>query len=170
MLSSSVFQSHFSHSFYRSKVQCLRNTVVIMTSNLGSDLIQERFGELDYAHMKELVLGVVSHNFRPEFINRIDDIVVFKRLTKDNIKAIAALAMANIEKRLTDRGIKLKLTPQADQWIIDNGYDEVYGARPLKRLLKKELENKLAYALLADTIHDNSEVTVDVGSDGLEVK
>ena len=91
------------------------------------------------------------------------------RLTKENIKAIAALALANIEKRLVDRGIKLKLTPQADQWIVDNGYDEVYGARPLKRLLKKELENKLAYALLSDTIHDNSEVTVDVGKDGLEV-
>ena len=80
------------------------------------------------------------------------------------------MALANIEKRLVDRGIKLKLTPQADQWIVDNGYDEVYGARPLKRLLKKELENKLAYALLSDTIHDNSEVTVDVGKDGLEVK
>ncbi len=105
--------------------------------------------------------------FRPEFINRIDDIVVFKRLTKDNIKAIAALAMANIEKRLADRGIKLQLTPAADAWIVEHGYDEVYGARPLKRLLKKELENKLAYALLADEIHDNSTVKVDVGTDGL---
>ena len=84
------------------------------------------------------------------------------------IPGIAAIALANIEKRLADRGIKLQLTPEADAWIVDNGYDEVYGARPLKRLLKRELENKLAYALLADEIHDNSTVKVGVGTDGLE--
>ena len=142
-----------------------KNTIIIMTSNLGAAYLINP--NLTPAQQQEKVLEALREAFRPEFINRIDDIVVFKRLTKDNIKAIAALAMANIEKRLADRGIKLQLTPAADAWIVEHGYDEVYGARPLKRLLKKELENKLAYALLADEIHDNSTVKVDVGTDGL---
>lgn len=143
-----------------------KNTIIIMTSNLGAAYLTDT--SLLAEEQKEKVLETLRQTFRPEFINRIDDIVVFKRLTKDNIRAIAAIALANIEKRLADRGIKLQLTPEADAWIVDNGYDEVYGARPLKRLLKRELENKLAYALLADEIHDNSTVKVGVGTDGLE--
>ena len=143
-----------------------KNTIIIMTSNLGAAYLTDT--SLPAEEQKEKVLETLRQTFRPEFINRIDDIVVFKRLTKDNIRAIAAIALANIEKRLADRGIKLQLTPEADAWIVDNGYDEVYGARPLKRLLKRELENKLAYALLADEIHDNSTVKVGVGTDGLE--
>ena len=143
-----------------------KNTIIIMTSNLGAAYLTDT--SLPVEEQKEKVLETLRQTFRPEFINRIDDIVVFKRLTKDNIRAIAAIALANIEKRLADRGIKLQLTPEADAWIVDNGYDEVYGARPLKRLLKRELENKLAYALLADEIHDNSTVKVGVGADGLE--
>lgn len=143
-----------------------KNTIIIMTSNLGAAYLTDT--SLPAEEQKEKVLETLRQTFRPEFINRIDDIVVFKRLTKDNIRAIAAIALANIEKRLADRGIKLQLTPEADAWIVDNGYDEVYGARPLKRLLKRELENKLAYALLADEIHDNSTVKVGIGTDGLE--
>lgn len=143
-----------------------KNTIIIMTSNLGAAYLTDT--SLPAEEQKEKVLETLRQTFRPEFINRIDDIVVFKRLTKDNIRAIADIALANIEKRLADRGIKLQLTPEADAWIVDNGYDEVYGARPLKRLLKRELENKLAYALLADEIHDNSTVKVGVGTDGLE--
>ena len=142
-----------------------KNTIIIMTSNLGAEYLVNQ--NLSPEQQKEKVLESLRAAFRPEFINRIDDIVVFKRLTKENIKEIAALAMANIEKRLADRGIKLNLTPEAGAWIVEHGYDEVYGARPLKRLLKKELENKLAYALLADEIHDNSTVKVDAGEDGL---
>lgn len=90
-----------------------RNTVVIMTSNLGSDLIQERFGELDYAHMKELVLGVVSHNFRPEFINRIDEVVVFHPLGEQHIASIAQIQLKRLYKRLEERGYEIHISDEA---------------------------------------------------------
>src|SRR5699024_11543830 len=92
-----------------------RNTVVIMTSNLGSDLIQERFGELDYAHMKELVLGVVSHNFRPEFINRIDEVVVFHPLGEQHIASIAQIQLKRLYKRLEERGYEIHISDEADR-------------------------------------------------------
>ncbi len=143
-----------------------KNTIIIMTSNLGAEYLVNQ--NLTLEQQDEKVLETLKQAFRPEFINRIDDIVIFKRLTKESIRAIAALALANIERRLKDRGIALKLTPEAEEWIVNNGYDEIYGARPLKRLLKKELENKLAYALLSDAVRDNSVVNVGVGKDGLE--
>ncbi len=142
-----------------------KNTIIIMTSNLGAEYLINQ--SLTPAEQTEKVLETLRQAFRPEFINRIDDIIVFKRLTKENIRAITALAMANIEKRLKDRGITLELTPEAIDWIVNNGYDEVYGARPLKRLLKRELENKLAYALLAGDIGDNAKVKVKVTDNGL---
>lgn len=142
-----------------------KNTIIIMTSNLGAEYLVDQ--SLSFNEQSEKVLQTLKQHFRPEFINRIDDIVVFKRLSKDNISQIAELTLNNIEKRLADRGISLELTQKAKDWVVENGYDEVYGARPLKRLLKKELENKLAYALLEGSITDNSKVTVDVGKDGL---
>ena len=142
-----------------------KNTIIIMTSNLGAEYLIDK--NLSEKEQTERVLNTLKQAFRPEFINRIDDIVVFKRLTKDNIKAIADLALENIEKRLKDRNIALKLSPKALKWVVENGYDEVYGARPLKRLLKKELENKLAYALLSGEIKDNSIVNIDASESGL---
>ncbi len=145
-----------------------KNTIIIMTSNLGAQYLINK--SLSAAEQEQKVMETLKQAFRPEFINRIDDIIMFNRLSKDNIKAIAALALANIEKRLQDRCITLELTPEANEWIVENGYDEIYGARPLKRLLKRELENKLAYALLADDICDNAVVHVSVGQDGLQFK
>lgn len=145
-----------------------KNTIIIMTSNLGAEYLIDK--ALTPEEQQQKVLEALRRAFRPEFINRIDDIVIFKRLSKENIQEIAALALANIERRLTDRGIHLKMTPEAMAWIVDNGYDEIYGARPLKRLLKKELENKLAYALLSDTIHDNNDVEVIKSETGLDFK
>ena len=142
-----------------------KNTIIIMTSNLGAEYLVDQ--SLSFNEQSEKVLQTLKQHFRPEFINRIDDIVVFKRLSKDNISQIAELTLNNIEKRLADRGISLELTQKAKDWVVENGYDEVYGARPLKRLLKKELENKLAYALLEGSIADNAKVKVDVGKDGL---
>ena len=144
-----------------------KNTIIIMTSNLGAEYLVNQ--SLSEKEQTEKVLAVLKQSFKPEFINRIDDIVVFKRLTKDNIKAIADLALKNIENRLADRNITLKLTDKALQWVVDNGYDEIYGARPLKRLLKKELENKLAYVLLEGKIKDGDTVNVDVNEDGLVI-
>lgn len=136
-----------------------------MTSNLGAQYLID--SSLTPTEQTEKVMETLRQSFRPEFINRIDDIIVFNRLTKENIRAITALALANIEKRLKDRGITLELTPEATEWIVNNGYDEVYGARPLKRLLKRELENKLAYALLAGDVCDNTKVKVKAKDDGL---
>ena len=142
-----------------------KNTIIIMTSNLGAEYLVDE--SLSAEMQTEKVLETLKQSFRPEFINRIDDIVVFKRLTKENIRAIAKLALSNIENRLKERHITLKLTADAENWIVENGYDEIYGARPLKRLLKKELENKLAYALLEGHIKDDAAITVGVDENGL---
>ena len=136
-----------------------------MTSNLGAEYLIDN--KLDEKQQEEKVLAALKQAFRPEFINRIDDIVVFRKLTKDNIREIAALAINNIGNRLKDRNISLKLTPNAMSWVVENGYDNIYGARPLKRLLKRELENKLAYALLAGDVDDNTEIKVDGSPEGL---
>ncbi|MEA7585859.1 AAA family ATPase, partial [Salmonella enterica subsp. enterica serovar Anatum] len=114
-----------------------RNTVVIMTSNLGSDLIQERFGELDYGRMKEMVLGVVSQNFRPEFINRIDEVVVFHPLGEQHIASIAQIQLQRLYKRLEERGYEIHISDEALKLLSANGYDPVYGARPLKRAIQQ---------------------------------
>ncbi len=142
-----------------------KNTIIIMTSNLGAGYLID--SSLTPVEQTEKVMETLRQSFRPEFINRIDDIIVFNRLTKENIRLITALALENIEKRLKDRGITLELTPEATDWIVDNGYDEVYGARPLKRLLKRELENKLAYALLSGEVCDNAKVKVKATENGL---
>lgn len=109
-----------------------RNTVVIMTSNLGSDLIQERFGELDYGRMKEMVLGVVSQNFRPEFINRIDEVVVFHPLGEQHIASIAQIQLQRLYKRLEERGYEIHISDEALKLLSANGYDPVYGGASVK--------------------------------------
>ena len=119
-----------------------RNTVVIMTSNTGSDLIQERFGELDYSHMKDLVLGVVSQNFRPEFINRIDEVVVFHPLGEKHIASIAQIQLQRLYKRLEERGYEIHISDDALKLLSENGYDPVYGARPLKRAIQQQIETR----------------------------
>lgn len=126
-----------------------RNTVVIMTSNLGSDLIQERFGELDYGRMKEMVLGVVSQNFRPEFINRIDEVVVFHPLGEQHIASIAQIQLQRLYKRLEERGYEIHISDEALKLLSANGYDPVYGARPLKRAIQQQIENPLAQQILS---------------------
>ena len=120
-----------------------------MTSNLGSDLIQERFGELDYSHMKDLVLNVVSQNFRPEFINRIDEVVVFHPLGQKHIASIAQIQLQRLYKRLEERGYQVEMSDEALQLLGENGYDPVYGARPLKRAIQQQIENPLAQQILS---------------------
>ncbi len=126
-----------------------RNTVIVMTSNLGSDVIQDMADQDDYEAMKAAVMNVVSHHFRPEFINRLDESVVFHPLGKKQIRAIADIQLAGLRQRLTDRELTLEL----DGALLDNlaavGFDPVYGARPLKRAIQQKLENPLAQELLA---------------------
>ncbi|HDX1192831.1 TPA: ATP-dependent chaperone ClpB [Pasteurella multocida] len=137
-----------------------RNTVVIMTSNLGSHLIQEN-STLDYPSMKELVMSVVGQHFRPEFINRIDETVVFHPLGKENIREIATIQLARLIKRMESHGYQLHFTDACLDYIGEVGYDPVYGARPLKRAIQQEIENPLAQQILAGKLLPNQLVTID---------
>jgi len=125
-----------------------RNTVIIMTSNLGSQKIQELAAQGDLAGMKGVVMEVVAQHFRPEFINRVDETVVFQPLGRDQIRDIARLQITQLDKRLREQDIVLELNDEAYDTIGELGYDPVYGARPLKRAIQQHLENPLAQMLL----------------------
>lgn len=138
-----------------------RNTVIVMTSNLGSDLIMEISKKGDYFEMKEAVLGVVGKHFRPEFINRIDEMVVFHPLDQAQIKQIAEIQINRLRKRLAEREYGLALTPEAMDYLASSGYDPVYGARPLKRAIQQHIENPLAQEILAGKFAPGDTITVD---------
>ncbi len=128
-----------------------RNTVIIMTSNLGSQVIQEMAGEANYVRMKSAVMEIVQQHFRPEFINRIDDIVVFHPLGNEQIRRIVDIQLGYLRKRLLERDIELKLDDKARDLLGEAGYDPVYGARPLKRAIQQQIENPLAQQILQGT-------------------
>ena len=138
-----------------------RNTVIVMTSNLGSQMIQEMSGEENYDAMKAAVMEVVGGHFRPEFINRIDDVVVFHPLGREEIRAIAGLQIEILRHRLLERDIILEITDAALDMIGEAGFDPVYGARPLKRTIQNQLENPLAQEILAGRFGPGSTVKVD---------
>lgn len=137
-----------------------RNTVVIMTSNLGSDLIQHQ-PQASYAEMKGLVMSVVGQHFRPEFINRIDETVVFHPLAKENIKAIASIQLQCLAKRMESHGYQITFSEATLDFISEVGYDPIYGARPLKRAIQQEVENPLAQQILSGQVMPDKEVKVD---------
>ena len=147
-----------------------RNTVVIMTSNLGSDVIQQHFGEASYAQMKESVMEVVTQNFRPEFINRIDEVVVFHPLAHAHIKHIAEIQLQRLYKRLEERGYSAHLTDAALELLGNTGFDPVYGARPLKRAIQQEIENPLAQQILSGKLIPSKPITIDVENDHIVAK
>jgi len=144
-----------------------RNTVIVMTSNLGSQMIQEMSGEENYAAMKAAVMETVGGHFRPEFINRIDDVVVFHPLGREEIRAIAGLQIDILRARLLERDISLELTDAALDMIGEAGFDPVYGARPLKRAIQSQLENPLAQEILAGRFGPGSTVKVDAEGEHL---
>ena len=146
-----------------------KNTLIIMTSNLGSEILSNATGADDGKKIRAQVMEIVKGAFRPEFINRIDEITIFHKLDKNNIKDIAKIQIANIEKRLSPRNIKLNVHDTAFVWIVNNGYDPVYGARPLKRLLKTNIENKLAIKILNGEIGDNDTADIIVLNGELEI-
>lgn len=144
-----------------------RNTVIVMTSNLGSQLIQELVDDDSpeaHIQMKAAVMGVVQGHFRPEFINRLDDIVVFHPLSKPQIRQIARIQLKGLEKRLDERGLKLELSDEALGLLADVGFDPVYGARPLKRAIQQQVENPLAQKILEGGFASGD--TVRVGAEG----
>ena len=146
-----------------------KNTMIIMTSNLGSEILSNATGADDGKQIRAKVMDIVKASFRPEFINRIDEITIFHKLDKSNIKDIAKIQIENIEKRLKEKNIHLRVTEPAFIWIVNNGYDPVYGARPLKRLLKNQIENKLALKILDGEIGDNDTADIIVSNGALDI-
>jgi ATP-dependent Clp protease ATP-binding subunit ClpB len=141
-----------------------RNTILILTSNLGSGYLTDSSTSWD-----EKVTAVndeVRKAFKPEFVNRLDDIVVFSALSTNDLGQIVEITIDRLQKRLGERRLELAVTPQARAWLADHGYDPIYGARPLRRLMQKEIDDKLAKALLAGEIHDGDAVRVNVKDDG----
>ncbi|MEZ8013802.1 MULTISPECIES: ATP-dependent chaperone ClpB [Vibrio] len=142
-----------------------RNTVVIMTSNLGSTRIQENFNTLDYQGVKNEVMEVVGKHFRPEFLNRVDESVVFHPLGQEHIESIAAIQLDHLKKRMEDNGYELEVSEKALKLISQVGFDPVYGARPLKRAIQQTVENPLAKAILAGKINPDKKVQLLVNND-----
>jgi ATP-dependent Clp protease ATP-binding subunit ClpB len=144
-----------------------RNTVIVMTSNLGSHIIQELAGEENYVRMKDAVMEIVGQNFRPEFINRIDEAVVFHPLDERQIRAISKIQIEFLVKRLQSRDIGFEISESALDLLGEAGFDPVYGARPLKRAIQRQLENPLASEILAGRFLPGEVIKVNVANDGL---
>ncbi|PVC62423.1 type VI secretion system ATPase TssH, partial [Priestia megaterium] len=151
----------------KGKVIDFKNTVIIMTSNIGSQFLLDGLtseGEIT-EKAREQVMAQLRQHFRPEFLNRVDDTILFKPLTVHEVKGIIDKLLLQLEKRLSDRHISLTLTEEAKNYIAASGFDPVYGARPLKRFIQKYIETKIARELIAGQIEDYSQVTVDVKDD-----
>ena len=149
-----------------------KNTIIIMTSNLGSAHLLEGIdenGDINPA-CEEAVMNELRGHFRPEFLNRLDEIIMFKPLTKDNIGNIINLLMNDLNKRLADREITVELSDSARQFIVDHGYDPIYGARPLKRFLQKHVETLSAKLILADEVREGDTILIDTEGDKLTAK
>jgi ATP-dependent Clp protease ATP-binding subunit ClpB len=144
-----------------------RNTVIVMTSNLGSNLIQEMAGEENYDAMKNAVMDVVGSHFRPEFVNRIDDLVVFHPLGREHIRKIVDIQLGYLLDRLADRDIRVELSDAARDKLADAGFDPVYGARPLKRAIQQQVENPLAQEILRGKFQPGDVIEVGVQDDHL---
>ena len=145
-----------------------KNTIIILTSNIGSQYLLEGIDENGNIReeARNMVMGDLKAHFRPEFLNRLDEMILFKPLTKDNISRIVDLCIADLNKRLADRELKLRLTDAAKTFITDHGYDPVYGARPLKRYLQKNVETLAARIILADQVSEGSAIVIDVAPEG----
>jgi ATP-dependent Clp protease ATP-binding subunit ClpB len=146
-----------------------KNTLIIMTSNLGSEIIQTHTDDSTYAEMKKEVMAEVSTHFRPEFINRVDDIVVFHSLGREEIKSIAKIQLLGLRQRLQEMGLKLEISGAALDIIAEAGFDPVYGARPLKRAIQSQIENPLAETLLSDKLVDKETVRIDAVDGALTI-
>ena len=147
-----------------------RNSVIVMTSNLGSQLIQELAGEENYDAMKNAIMDVVGSHFRPEFVNRIDDLVVFHPLSRDHIRKIVDIQLSYLHDRLADRDIRIHLSDAARDKLADAGFDPVYGARPLKRAIQQQVENPLAQEILRGKFKPGDVIEVSVDDDRLDFR
>jgi ATP-dependent Clp protease ATP-binding subunit ClpA len=153
------------------RVVDFKNTIVIMTSNLGSDKILEMTQQgQEYQQVQDEVLRIMPQNFKPEFLNRIDDMIVFQSLQPEQVEEIIDLQVEEINQKLVEKEIQIRVSEEAKHYLRERGYDPIYGARPLKRLMSREIENKLAEEMLAGTIEGGQMVEIDSGEQGLEVR
>ncbi|MFC1985146.1 AAA family ATPase, partial [Chloroflexota bacterium] len=159
-----------------------RNSIIVMTSNIGAELIRKggtigfasrtnevKVQQMDYEKMKEKLLGEVKKNFRPEFLNRIDSVVVFHALTKEHIRKIVELMLETVSKQLAEKEIKLEVTDAAKDFLGEKGYDEVFGARPLRRVIQNMVEDKLSDSLLRGKFRPGDTAIVDLEGEEITV-
>jgi ATP-dependent Clp protease ATP-binding subunit ClpB len=150
-----------------------RTTIVIMTSNIGTDIIQEKINEIDENNRDSIlsdirmdIVSLLKKRMRPEFLNRIDEIILFKPLTQSEIRQIAGLQLRHLTKMLSERGISLEISEPALDWLTNIGFDYHYGARPLKRAIQRHLSDPLAYRLLSSEFVSGDKIQVDIGDTG----
>ena len=146
-----------------------KNTLIILTSNLGSEITAQDFETESSGELEDNILIKTKAFFRPEFLNRLDDIIVFKKLKKDSLKFIVDIQVDRINRRLSEKQIRIVLTEQARTWFVENGFSEEYGARPLKRLLQSKLQDKIADGLLSGFIKEGATLTVDLVGNEINV-
>ncbi len=146
-----------------------RNTLIVLTSNLGSEALARLPERADVSVAREAVMEAVRAAFRPEFLNRLDEILLFRRLSRDDMKGIVTIQVERLKKLLADRKISIELDAPAMAWLGNAGYDPIYGARPLKRVIQRELQNPLAQLILEGRIADGSAVHVSAGDGGLAI-
>jgi ATP-dependent Clp protease ATP-binding subunit ClpB len=144
-----------------------RNTLIVMTSNLGSEYLANQPEGQDTDAVRDQVMAVVRANFRPEFLNRIDEIILFHRLKRSDMTKIVDIQMARLARLLEDRKIAIVLEPSAREWLAEKGYDPAYGARPLKRVIQKSVQDPLAELILSGQIKDGEKVVISAGKQGL---
>jgi ATP-dependent Clp protease ATP-binding subunit ClpB len=144
-----------------------RNTLIVMTSNLGSEYLANQPEGQDTDAVRDQVMTVVRANFRPEFLNRIDEIILFHRLKRSEMTKIVDIQMTRLAKLLEDRKITIELEPTAREWLADKGWDPAYGARPLKRVIQKSVQDPLAEMILSGRIKDGEKVAISAGKQGL---
>jgi ATP-dependent Clp protease ATP-binding subunit ClpB len=146
-----------------------KQTLIVLTSNLGSQALSQLPEGADAAQAKRDVMDAVRAHFRPEFLNRLDETIVFDRLAREDMDGIVDIQVARLARRLAGRKIRLELDESARKWLADEGYDPVFGARPLKRVIQRALQNQLAEMILAGEVGDDSVVPISAGTDGLIV-
>ncbi|MDQ2745423.1 MAG: AAA family ATPase, partial [Chloroflexota bacterium] len=148
------------------RVVNFKNTVIIMTSNVGSDVIQE-MGSADYEAMRQAVVGVLRDHFRPEFLNRIDEVIIFHGLSRAQIKSIVDIQLRSLQERLGRRKLRVELSDEAKDLLAEKGWDQVYGARPLKRAIQKLVLDPLSMDVLQGKFHEGDTISVDKDGDHL---
>jgi len=147
-----------------------KNTLIVLTSNLGSEALMDHLDEDITPHMRDQVMMAVKASFRPEFLNRLDEILIFHRLSRSNMAQIVKIQLQGLQKRLEERKITLTVDDQALHWLAEAGYDPLYGARPLKRVIQRTIQDPLALMLLEGDITEGSVLTVGCEKEGLTIE